>query len=225
MTAANAVADPIAAHVAALERALRGPRRTRQSMVEEAGAGLRDAAAAYQRGGLAPEQAAECAVRDFGSVPEVAPQFQDELTAQQARATAVMFALVFPAMLFGWDLMWSSGLVNRRQAGGLPPIVATLAGVQDVMSAVVGVAAAVLLVTTFRRAVPPRQLTVAVGVTGFFGAVACGGTSVAMNLAGWRSTLAMLANPVTWAAFGVSMLVLVLIVWQSVRTLRVARVT
>lgn len=222
---AHLVADPIAGYVAALERALRGPRRTRRSMVEEADAGLRDAAAAYQRGGLAPEQAAERAVRDFGTVPEVAPLFQDELTAQQARATAVLFALVFPAMLFGWDLLWTTGLVNRRQAGELPPIVATLAGVQDMMTAVVAVAAAVLLVTTFRRAVPPRPLTIAVGVTGFIGAVACGGTSVAMNLAGWRGTLQMLTHPATWAAFGVSALVLVLVVWQSVRTLRVARAT
>lgn len=100
--------DPIAEYVVALRRALHGPRRTLRCMVAEAHAGLADAAAAYRDGGVAPERAAVLAVRDFGPVAEVAPEFQDELTARQGRWAAILLAVVFPAMLFGWDLLWKA---------------------------------------------------------------------------------------------------------------------
>jgi hypothetical protein len=213
----------IAAYVGALGRALHGPRRTRRCMVAEARAGLSDAAAAYREGGVAPERAAALAVRDFGTVPEVAPSYQDELTARQGRWSAVLFALVFPAMLLGWDLLWSSGAV-RREPAVTPDLVKLLAAVQDVLTVVVAVAALALLVTTFRRAMSPRRLTNAIGMTGAVGAVLCGGTSVAMNVAGGRSTVDLLArSPAAVAAFAVSGVVMALLVWQGVRTLRVAR--
>ncbi|OLF18419.1 permease prefix domain 1-containing protein [Actinophytocola xanthii] len=216
-------ADPIDSYVAALERALRGPRRARWCMVAEARTGLRDAAAAYRAGGLSPEQAAERAVRDFGPVSEIAPLFQDELVAARGRWSAALLAVVFPAMLLGWDLLWSSGAVSREPAPA-QDLVASLAALQDVLTAVVALVALALLVVTLRRTVPPRPLASVVGVTGTVGALVCGGNAVAMNVAGGQSTLTLLAtNPTACAAFAGSAAVLVLLVWQSVRTLRVAR--
>ena len=217
--------DPIAAHVAALEGVLRGPRRTRRCMVEEARAGLREAAAAYRDSGLPADQAAASAVRDFGTVAEVAPSFQDELTARQGRGAAVLFALVFPGMVLGWDALWSSGLVARDETI-TPPSVGVLAGVQDLTTTVVAVAALALLAVTFSRTVPARILTRAVGLTGTAGTTLCGGLTVAMSVAGGRSTTSLLTtNPTAVAAFTGSGMVLALLVWQSVRTLHVARVT
>ncbi len=216
-------ADPIAEYVVALGRALHGPRRTRRSMVAEAREGLVDAAEAYRAGGVAPDHAAALAVRDFGTVPEVAPSYQDELTARQGRWSAVLFALTFPAMLLGWDLLWQSGAV-RREPRATPELVRVLAVVQDVLTVVVAVAALALLVTTFRRTVSPRLLTNAIGLTGAVGAVLCGGTSVAMNVAGGRSTVDLLAaSPAAVAAFAVSAVVMGLLIWQGIRTLTVAR--
>jgi hypothetical protein len=216
-------ADPIAEYVVALGRALHGPRRTRRSMVAEAHEGLVDAAEAYRAGGMAPDRAAALAVRDFGTVPEVAPSYQDELTARQGRSSAVLFAVAFPAMLLGWDLLWQSGAV-RRNAGVTPELVKVLAIVQDVLTVVTALAALALLVTTFRRTVSPRRLTNAIGLTGSAGAVLCGGTSVAMNVAGGRSTVDLLAaNPAAVAAFVCSAVVMALLIWQGVRTLTIAR--
>jgi hypothetical protein len=211
-------ADPITSHVAALERVLRGPQRTRQGMIAEAHAGLLDAAEAYQAGGLPPEKAAVEAVRDFGTVGEVAPSFQDELTARQGRSAAAQFAIVFPTMLAGWDLLWSSGLVRRGPAA--TEVVVSLAGFLDTVTVFIGLAAVALLAVTFLRSVPPRWVTRAVGLTGAIGALACGGTSIAMNVAGGHSTVTMLRNPAAIAAVVASVVVMALIVWQSVRTLR-----
>ncbi|MGH3762638.1 permease prefix domain 1-containing protein [Actinophytocola sp.] len=216
--------DPIDAHVAALERVLRGPRQARRSMLAEARAGLRDAAAAYRDAGMAPARSAQLAVRDFGSVDDVGPLFQDELTALQGRRAALLIVLVFPAMLLGWDLLWSSGTV-RTASTTVSDTVGTLAVLQDVLTVVVAAAALILLAVTFRRTVSPRRLATAIGVTGAAGALLCGGVAVAMNVAGGRDTTTMLTtNLAAVPALAVSGVVMVLIVWQAVSTLRVAGV-
>jgi hypothetical protein len=215
-------ADPITTHVAALEHTLRGPQRTRRCMIAEVHAGLLDAAEAYQGGGLPPEQAAARAVRDFGTVGEIAPSFQDELTARQGRVAALLFAIVFPAMLLGWDLLWSTGLV-RWGSVAATDLVVVLARLQDTVTLLVAITAIALLAGTFLRTVSPRRVARAVGVTGTAGALTCGGISVVMNVASGRSAVVLLAtNPAAVAAFAGSGVVLVLLVWQAVRTLRVA---
>lgn len=215
--------DPITRHVAALERALHGPHRTRRGMIAEARAGLLDAAEAYQAGGLPPEQAAARAVRDFGAVGEVAPAFQAELTARQGRWSALLFALVFPGLLAGWDLLWASGLV-RREPVVADELVKTLARLQDMATVVIAVTAVTLLAVTFRRDLSPHRVTWAIGLTGTAGAATCGGLTVLMSLAGGRSTTTLLTtNPTAVTAFAVSGMMLFLIVWQSVRSLHLAR--
>jgi hypothetical protein len=216
-------ADPIAKHLSALAGALRGPRRTRRDMISEARAGLWDAAAAYREGGLPADQAAMAAVRDFGTVGEVAPEFQHELTAQQGRWSALLFALVFPGMMLAWDLFWSLDW-TRRTAGPATPAVRVLSTVEDTATLVIGAAALALLAATFHRSVPVHRLTRAIGLTGVTGAVLCGGLALAMNIAGTHKTAAyMVAHPASIVPYPGSAVMLLLLVWQSVRTLRVAR--
>lgn len=216
-------ADPITLHLSALELALRGPRRTRRDMISEARAGLRDAAAAYRDGGLPADQAAVWAVRDFGPVPEVAPEFQDELTARQGRWSALLYALVFPGMMFAWDIFWSFGW-TREVAGPANQAVRVLSRVEDAATLVIGAAALVLLAASFRRAVPAHRLTRAIGITGAAGAFLCGGLALAMNVAGTHKAAVYVAtHPVSLVPYLGSFTVGALIIWHAHRTLRVAR--
>ncbi|WP_219413092.1 permease prefix domain 1-containing protein [Pseudonocardia nigra] len=215
--------DPVADHIAELERSLRGPARARRSMIAEARAGLEDAADAYRECGLDAARAAARAVRDFGGIPEVAPQFQEELTARQGRRNALLLAVVFPAMLFGWDLLASSGMIAWKPG---PPAVAVvvLAKTLDAAAALVAVAALVLLAATFRRTMSPRRVTAAVGLTGMVGSAVCSVTCMAMNLVDPRATVeSFVASPVALAVFAGSMGVVTVVVRAAVRTLRVAR--
>jgi hypothetical protein len=216
-------ADPIAMHVSALEHALRGPRRIRRDMISEVRAGLWDAATAYREGGLPAEAAAMRAVRDFGTVGEVAPEFQDELTARQGRWSALLLALVFPGMMLAWDLFWSFGW-TRGTAGPASPVVRVLPTVEDTVTLVVAATALALLALTFRRSVAVHRVTRAIGLTGVAGAVLCGGLALAMNITGNHKTAVhMVTHPAGIVPYVGSAAVMTLVIWQSLRTLRVAR--
>jgi hypothetical protein len=216
----SVTADPVAVHVAELDRVLRGPGAVKRSMIAEVHDGLQDAADAYRAGGLEPLPAAAAAVRDFGPAREVAPLMQEELTARQGRATALLLAVSFPAMVVGWDLLWRSGV---GWPGPAPAVVAALARVQDVASAGIAAAALVLLVATFRRSAAPRWTTALTGLTAAVGALVCGGTAIVMNLAHAQQAGIMLSTrPLTLVAVVVSAVVLVLVIRSAVRSLRAA---
>nr|WP_063817828.1 permease prefix domain 1-containing protein [Herbidospora sakaeratensis] len=89
-----------------LAKTLRGPRRARNDLVAEARDGLYDAAEAYAEQGLPPDEAQARAVADFGPVAEVAPGFQEELTAAQSRRTATLLFLSTPAVALMWGVLW-----------------------------------------------------------------------------------------------------------------------
>ncbi|MBW0117522.1 HAAS signaling domain-containing protein [Pseudonocardia abyssalis] len=204
--------DPVDLHVAALARRLRGPARLRRSMLAETRAGLRDAAAAHRD--------AAAAVAEFGSVAEIAPAYQAELTAAQGRRTALLLVALFPALVLGWDLLWSSGVA---WTGPAPAAVRLLAGVQDVASWGITALAVVLLVLTLRSRADERRLALAAGGLGALGAVLCGGTAVAMNLANLRQSTAMVAgSPLALLAIVLSALALVLVLTSTARALRLA---
>ena len=217
------IADPVARHVAELERVLRGPGRVRRSMIREVRDGLHDAVAAYREGGLDDERAGALAVRDFGQIREIAPQFQDELAARQGRWTAALLMIVFPGLILGWELVWrsSAGL----HPAPMPFLTMVLARVQDAAGALVAAAAVILLAVSFHRTAPPRLVTSLVGVIAVIGVTVCGGTGLLMNLFNAPSAAVMIAaNPYTLPAYGVNGLVFVLVMCTAVRTLRVARI-
>jgi hypothetical protein len=213
-------ADPVARHVAELALALRGPARVRRSMLAETRDGLHDAAAAYREGGLPVEQAARCAVRDFGSVGEIAPLYQEELLARQSRWAALQLTVVFPAMVLAWDLLWRSGLGWK---GPSVPLVSVLARLQDVASWGVAAVALGLLLCTFHRGFAPRRLAWGAGMLGAIGVLVCGGSAVVMALSsGVAEPGYLVTGPVPAVAYGCSATVLVLVARSVVRTLRAA---
>lgn len=166
----TATLDPVAAHVAELDRVLSGPERIRRSMIDEVRDGLRDAEAAHRCAGLDPHRAALQAVREFGTVPEVAPLMQEELTARQGRWAMLLFVVAFPTIVNAWDMLWWVHL--GWQAPAAPPAVLALAHAQAAVSWSVTAAAVVLLLATFRcRA--SRRITTAAGIIGVLGAGAC----------------------------------------------------
>ncbi len=214
-------ADPLATHVAELDRMLRGPGAVKRSMIAEVHDGLRDAAEAYRAAGLDPRRAAATAVQDFGAACEIAPLMQEELTARQGRSTLLLVAVTFPATVLGWDLLWMSG------AGGLwreaPDMVAGLARIVDVGSGLAAALAFALLLATFRRGVAPRRITTLAGLTAATGAVFCGGAALVMNLANRQHAGEALAtNPLAVIAVLASAVAMALVLRSAVRSLRIA---
>ncbi|MCO1660146.1 permease prefix domain 1-containing protein [Pseudonocardia humida] len=213
--------DPLDAHLAELDRSLRGPARARRDIVREARDGLDDAADAYRRGGVDPHTAARLAVRDFGPVAEIAPLYQDELAAGQGRRTALLLAIALPALMVGWDFVWQSGLAPGPPA---PAAVKVLARVQDVAATTIAAVSGLLVALTFRRTRSPRRVAAAAMVTSMVAVVVCGGSAIAMNLVNASEAwLRFTTQPVGLSAYVVSLGVMVLLNVSALRTLRTLR--
>ncbi|MDG9702521.1 permease prefix domain 1-containing protein [Streptomyces sp. DH37] len=124
MSGAGRRADPVEeyadAYAAALSAALRGPARAKARMVAEIRDGLADTADAHASGGLPREDAVRRAVREFGTVADLVPECQRELTAVQARHTARTVLLTVPPLTVCWYLLLTAG------HGGQLPLVARL---------------------------------------------------------------------------------------------------
>jgi hypothetical protein len=171
--------DPIEAHVAALARAVRGPSTVRRSVLREARDGLDDAADAYRRAGIDDARAARLAVRDFGSIAEVAPLYQRELVAGAGRRTALLLATGIPAVRLSWSLL----LAGQPAAGPpAPRIMDVFTTVQDVAVALAATSALVLVVLGARSAASTRLVAAATAITAIVAVAVIGGAAVAMNV-------------------------------------------
>jgi hypothetical protein len=217
-------APTVDAFVADLAHAVHGPSRVRRSILREVHDGLTDAAEAHAAGGLDPVAAQEQAVAEFGTVDEVAQLYQAELTVRRGRATALFVALVFPAMVLGWDLMWRSGVSWGQSPGPAEQqTMRMLSTVVDSTSLCCAAAAAALFGLTFLRAVPPRLVTALAGAIAGAGAMATGGLSAVMNVVGGHAVGPALAVPgPALVAYSVSAAVLVVALMISARALRTA---
>ncbi len=212
--------DPVRAHVAELDRMLHGPGSMKRGMIAEVRDGLEDAVAGYREGGLDPHTAATAAVRDFGSVREVAPLLQEELTARQGRRTAQLLVVVFPAMLIAWDLLWTTG----NGWSSPPAVVSVLARAIDSLTVVITAAALVLLLVTFRGCRLPQWITRLTGLVAALGVVGCTGMSVVMNLLTPQQAANMFSTQPAVVAVGVmSAAASALVTRSAVRSLRFAR--
>jgi hypothetical protein len=217
----TAAADPISAHVAELDRMLRGPAAVKRSMIAEVRDGLTDAVAGHCDRGLDPRRAAVAAVREFGTVRDVAPLLQEELTARQGRRTAQLLVVTFPATLIAWDALWMLG-----DGWSTPPtaLVAGLARATDVITILTTMTAAVLLLATFRDAPLPRRVTRLTGIVAALGVVGTGGTSLAMNLMTPHLAGEMYAtNPATAVVLAGTAVNAALVTRSAARSLRFAR--
>jgi len=212
--------DPVQAHLAELDRMLRGPGSVKRSMIAEIRDGLHDATAAHRENGLDPQRAAAVAVQDFGEVREIAPLLQEELTARQGRRTALLLVVAFPALLLAWDGVWKAG---SGWTGPVLPVVSALARTVDVLTVLVAAAAVVLLLVTFRGRPLPRWVTGLTGVVGALGVAGCGGLSVTMNLVDAPQSGEMLSrHPLAAAVVVFTVVTAGVVTWSAVRSLRVA---
>jgi hypothetical protein len=213
--------DPVSAHVAALDRALHGPATMKRSMIAEVREGLADAVAGHRDRGLDPRRAAAAAVREFGSVHEVAPLLQEELTARQGRRTAQLLVVTFPALLLAWDGLWMTG---HGWTSPPSPTVASLARAVDVLTVLIALAAVVLLLATFRDGPLPRWITALTGLVAALGVAGCGGMSIAMNLLKPHAAGELYAgNPATAVVLTATALTAGLVTRSAARSLRFAR--
>ncbi|MDX3226153.1 hypothetical protein [Streptomyces sp. ME19-01-6] len=192
--------DPIDEHVAALAAALHGPARVKDRMLTEARDALTDAAAdiahGTRRDGRADDHAARQAVDDFGSVEDIAPAFQRELTIAQARHTARRVALLVPVLILGWYVLV---IVDRDR--GLPhPVQVLAAHVGGVAAAAALLAAASLAATgALARWLPtPRRLPLMVAWTG-----TTAGTALAISAVTLTTASALAGNWQVSAGIGV----------------------
>ncbi len=90
-------------YLADLRAAIPGPSWTRRDLLREAGDHLEDATDAYTAAGYTPTEAEALALRDFGSVDEIAPGFRDTVAIGAARRTALLLVLVMIPQAVLWD--------------------------------------------------------------------------------------------------------------------------
>ncbi|UYM04492.1 permease prefix domain 1-containing protein [Solicola gregarius] len=94
-------------YVSELDAALRGPRHAKRDLVREAHDHLVDATEAYEADGALRAEAELRAVREFGSVRTVVPQYQAILSAGQSRRIGMWMLAAVIAQPFAWDI-WAS---------------------------------------------------------------------------------------------------------------------
>ncbi|AXB47669.1 permease prefix domain 1-containing protein [Amycolatopsis albispora] len=168
------MSDPVEEYAAALSAALSGPARAKARLVAEIRDGLADAVAEHTADGVSRPRAVELALREFGTVDELVPSCQRELTIGQTRATARVVAVTVPALIVCWLVVWTGH--------DLPETAQVLAAV-----AVVAVlAAAVTLVTTgalARRLPMPPLLPLVAAWTGTAASVAMPLATVVLAIA------------------------------------------
>ncbi|MFC5817713.1 permease prefix domain 1-containing protein [Nonomuraea harbinensis] len=94
-------------YVTELRRSLSGPYGPKHDMVVEARDSLVDCAEAYEAEGLRRADAERRAVEEFGPVQEVAPGYQEELTASAGRRLGLLLFVSVPATVLAWGLVWN----------------------------------------------------------------------------------------------------------------------
>lgn len=221
--------DLVEAHVRALGDRLRGPARLRRSLLEEVRSGLLDAADAElrTRPGTDPAAAQLRAISAFGAPAELAPAFQAQLLAAQARRSAVLLAVTFPGLLVAWDLLWAAGI---GWGGPASPVVRRLARMEDLLSGTVGLAALLallLLVRSARHQRDTRRIALGIGVLGVAGAAVSTGVALLMNvLAGPvtdQTATGLSDRPLAVPAYVLSGALLAVALRSVISTLRLAR--
>ncbi|MFD8643073.1 permease prefix domain 1-containing protein [Streptomyces zaomyceticus] len=183
MSADGREPDPVDVYVAELTAALHGPPGAKARLVEEIRGGLVDTVEARLDQGLSPDHAVREAVREFGTVAELLPGCQRELTFAQARHTARAVVLTAPFLIVCRHLAGTSG----DDSAGLIPRTAQLLAVHAAGVAIVAtlLAAAALAATgTLGRRLPTaHRLPLVVAWTGTTAGIAMAVTTLALATA------------------------------------------
>jgi hypothetical protein len=158
--------DLIDAYIAALNGALRGPARARADLLSEARDSLIDATEAYERRGLPRAAAERQAVREFGDVHAIAPEYQTELGLVQSRRTALLCLCLLLLQPLVWNSPWLAAASDMT--GDLPAPYALLSELVEWVggAAMIGALSTALATGTgVRHLRAPQRLA---GVTGVF---------------------------------------------------------
>ncbi|MEU4082069.1 hypothetical protein DEJ45_04155 [Streptomyces venezuelae] len=180
--------DPLAAYVVGLTAALHGPARVKDRMIEEIRGGLEDTADAQIERGVPRREAIGAALREFGTVDELVPSCQRELTLAQARHTARVVALTAPFLI---ACRYLTGATGQEPAGSVLHasrlLAAHLSGVA-IAATLLAAAALAATGTLARRLSPPARLPAIVAWTGTTAGAAMAVTTLALATAAALAT-------------------------------------
>lgn len=180
-----------------LRAALRGPRSAKDDLLAEARDSLVDATYAYQEKGLDPAAAQRRAVAEFGTVREVAPDYQAELGLSQGRRTALLVLLIHAAQYFGSEFIWRSQAYAWTWRPGLGYLL--LARVVDwaAIATIVGALLAVLACGVGVRYLGVRrELTRAIGLLAIAGCAFFAVAGLCLTLLNPDARAYALASPI-----------------------------
>ncbi|MTE19889.1 hypothetical protein F0L17_12335 [Streptomyces sp. TRM43335] len=149
----------------ALASALHGPARARERLVAEIRAGLADTVEAHVDGGVPRDRALASAVREFGTVAELAPACRRELTVAQARHTARTVLLTAPLPAVCWYLVALAHGSGHHPPRAVQVPVVSFAGVA-IVTALFALAVLAATGPLARRLPTPRRLPLAAAWTG-----------------------------------------------------------
>jgi hypothetical protein len=167
MRAPSVDTDPRDGVLAQLSAGLRGPRRVRNDLLIELRDGLTDATDDLQASGVDAEQARQQAAAEFGDPVALARELQAELTATQARRTALAVALISPLMEVAWRWGYPALMRDYGMRGGRPSGSAVLAQLNSIQQIAVWIVAPLLLVAyglILRRTVALRRVATLIGL-------------------------------------------------------------
>ncbi|MFI6318485.1 permease prefix domain 1-containing protein [Nonomuraea sp. NPDC050556] len=145
-------------YVTTLDRALSGPPGPRRDLVGEARDSLIDAAEAYQAEGVPPTEAERLAVEEFGEVAEIAPHYQEELTASAGRRLGALLFVTVPLTALMWWVIWRIFPMAPTDWATKPGWFLPAARALDILQMISGVTGALALVL-LRKGRRPRRVT------------------------------------------------------------------
>ena len=200
----RATMSAVDVYLADLRAAIPGPSWTRRDLLREAGDHLKDATDAYTAAGYTTTEAEELALRDFGSVDDIAPGFRDTVAIGAARRTALLLVLVMIPQAVLWDggLDLGASAHSADPAGGLFHVLDILigyVGTAGALGAVVALVATAIGQRWLRIGRRTARLTAAwslatavvVPIIGFTMLTLSGGLTVMLAL----SAIAFMATP------------------------------
>jgi hypothetical protein len=114
----SSTSTPVDHYLAALAKALTGPRRRKADLLAEARDHLTDATEALEAGGLDRADAERVAVADFGTLEDVVPGYRADLAVSQTRRTAV---LLFAALIIQ-PIVWQEGVWSWSRGPDQPNV-------------------------------------------------------------------------------------------------------
>lgn len=213
-------------YVTSLGAALRGPRAAKRELLTEVRDSLHDAAAHYESAGLPGDEAARLAVDEFGSVRELAPDYQRELALFQARRTALFVAaavavqqviseVAWRSAATGWDWRPGRGYIFLAQTVDYTGYAVVLLGLLAAVACGIGSR----YVSVGSRFVRATGVAAIVTCAFFVG----GGMALSLLSPAWQTTAtATVASPLALAATAITATTPVWMVYSGLRCLRAA---